>query len=134
WRVFDVDEVELNVLAGGDVGDAVRVLFAEVGQGFELGGVEAAVGNLDALHARGVPHGAGAFRGNVGVREGAGGFAVGALTVVIALAVGAAAESGFGEDAVFNFAVFAEGDFVFVDVELGGERFGDLAEELRFPQ
>ena len=35
-RVFNVNEVELDVLAGGDVGDAVGVFFAEVGEHFEL--------------------------------------------------------------------------------------------------
>jgi UDP-glucose 6-dehydrogenase len=50
-----VDEVELDVLAGGYVGDSVGVFLAEVGEHFELGGVEASVGDLDALHAGGVP-------------------------------------------------------------------------------
>ena len=35
-RVFDVDEVELEVLARGDVEDRVRVLLGEVGQHLEL--------------------------------------------------------------------------------------------------
>src|SRR6185437_9689002 len=116
-RVFDVDEVKLHVLAGGDVGDAVGVFFAEIGEHFEALGVEAAEGDFDALHAGRVPQSAGAFGGNVGVRDSASFGAVGALAVVITLPVGAAAKTGFGEDAVFDFALLAEGDLVFEDVE-----------------
>ena len=133
-RVFNVDEVKLNVLAGGDVADAVGIFLAEIGQHFELLGVETTEGNLDALHAGGVPESVGAFGGDVGVVEGAGGCAVGALAVVVALAVGAAAQAGFGEDAVFDFALLAQGDLVFEDVEFGGEGFGNAVAELRFPE
>ena len=59
--------------------------------------------------------------------------AVGALAVVIALAVGAAAEPGFGENAVFDFALFLERDLVFEDVEFGGEVFRNAIAQLGFP-
>ena len=58
-RIFDVDVVKLEVLPRGDVGDAVGVFLGQFGQRFELRGVQAADGNLDALHARRVPHGHG---------------------------------------------------------------------------
>jgi len=61
-----VNEVKLNVLAGGDVGDSVGIFFAKIGQHFELRGVEAAEGNFDALHAGGVPESVGAFGGTSG--------------------------------------------------------------------
>ncbi len=54
-RVVDVDVVELEVLPGGDVADAVGVLLGEVGEDLHLLGVQAAEGNLDALHAGRVP-------------------------------------------------------------------------------
>ena len=54
-RVVDVDEVELEVLARGDVDDAVGVLLGEVGQDLELPGVDAAERDLDPLHAGRVP-------------------------------------------------------------------------------
>ena len=94
--------------------------------------VEAAEGNFDALHAGGVPHGAGAFGGDGGVVDGASGFAVRALAVVITLAVGAAAKARFGEDAVFDFALLAKSDFVFEDVDFGGEVLGDAVRRVAF--
>ena len=39
-RVFDVDEVELEVLARGDVGDRVGVFLGELGQHFQLARVQ----------------------------------------------------------------------------------------------
>ena len=56
-RVLDVHVVKLKVLARGDVGDAVGVFLGQFGHGFQLRGVQPAGGDLDALHARGVPHG-----------------------------------------------------------------------------
>jgi hypothetical protein len=128
-----VDVVELNILAGGDMGDIVGVLFGEVGESFELSGVEAAEGDLDALHAGRIPHGVGAFGVRRGVGEGAGGGAVVALAVVITLAVSAAAEAGFSKDAVLNLALFFEGDLAVEDVEFGGELRGHAVGESRFP-
>ena len=132
-RVFNVDEVKLNVLAGGDVRDAVRVFLAEIGQHFQLGGVQAAEGNFDALHARRVPEGVGAFRVGGGIVEGAGGLAVRALAVVITLPVSAAPQPGFREDAVFDLALFLEGDLVFKDVDFGGDLLRNAVAQLRFP-
>ena len=54
-RVFDVDEVELEVLARGDVRDAVGVLLGELGHDLELLGREPAERDLDPLHAGRVP-------------------------------------------------------------------------------
>ena len=56
-----------------------------------------------------------------------------ALAVVITLTVGTAAEAGFGEDAVFDLALFLEGDFVLKDVEFGGDLFRNAVAELGFP-
>src|ERR1017187_4172286 len=94
-RVFNVDVVKLDILASSDVGDVVRIFFAKVGQHLELWSVEAAEWNLDALHAGGVPKRAGTFGVGGGVIQGAGGLAVGPLTVVITLAICATAEAGF---------------------------------------
>ena len=60
-RVFDVDVVELDVLARGDVQDAVGVFLGQLGQHVELLGRDAAEGDLDALHARRVPERLGAL-------------------------------------------------------------------------
>ena len=60
-RVLDVDEVELEVLARGDVADAVGVLLGEVGEDVDLLRRQAAEGDLDALHAGRVPERLGAL-------------------------------------------------------------------------
>ena len=132
-RVFNVDEMKLHVLAGGDVRDAVRVFLAKIGQHLQLRGVQAAERNLDALHAGRVPQGVGSLGVGGGIVQRAGGLAVGPLTVVIALPVGAAPQPGFGEDAVLDFALFLERDLVFEHVELGGEMLRNTIAQLRFP-
>ena len=128
-RIFDVNEVELEVLAGGDVGDAVRVFLGQLGQHFELARVDPAKRDLDALHAGGIPEGHGAFGQRAGrVDQALGLHAVPALAVVVALAVGAAAQAGFGEELLVEAPALAQLDLVFVDVdltpEIGRERLG----------
>ena len=47
--VFNVEEVDLAVLAGGDVEDFFRLLFGHVGEDFHLLRVEAAEGRVTGL-------------------------------------------------------------------------------------
>ena len=49
-KMFDGDPVELDVLANGDVGDAVAKLFGEIGDGAGLLAGEETVGDADANH------------------------------------------------------------------------------------
>ena len=49
-RPLELDEVELHVLAGGEVAPAARVGLGDVGEGLELLGGDAAVRHLDAEH------------------------------------------------------------------------------------
>ena len=56
-----MDEVELHVLARGDVGDAIRILFCQVGQLIHLPGIQTAKWDFVALHARGIPGRFGTF-------------------------------------------------------------------------
>src|SRR2546429_76032 len=60
-HIVDVHEVELDVLPGGDVADVVGILPRQLGQRDHLLGVQPAVRDLDALHARRVPEGVGAL-------------------------------------------------------------------------
>ncbi len=46
----DGEPVQLDVLAGGDVGQVARILFGDVGDDAELGAGEQAVGQADAHH------------------------------------------------------------------------------------
>ena len=113
-----MNEVELEILAGGDVGDAVRVFFGEFGHDFQLGGVHGPKRNLDALHAGGVPQGRRAFGERVmGERKLAYLDAIVAVAVVVTLAVIAAAEAGFGEDALVDPTFAAQFDFGIKDID-----------------
>jgi len=47
---FDADPVELDVLADGDVGDAIAVPVGEIGDGVELTAGEETVGDADTDH------------------------------------------------------------------------------------
>ena len=61
------------------------------------------------------------------------GAAIVALAIVVALPIGAAAEPGFGEDAVLDFALFLECDFVFENIEFRRQMRRHLAGEPRLP-
>ena len=60
-RVIDVHEVQLEILAGRDVRDAIRIFLRDVGQRLELLRIQAAERDLDALHAGRVPYRIGAL-------------------------------------------------------------------------
>ncbi len=127
-RIVDVDVVELKILARGDVGDAVGIFLGQIGHGFELIGVHAAAGNLDALHARRVPHRVGTFGQLAGWIGNVLDFgAVVALAVVVTLAVGAAPQARFGEKALVYLALFPQGDFGFENVDFASQMFRHLA-------
>src|SRR5262249_39764469 len=103
--ILDVNEVKLKILARSDVRDVVRVLFGKLRQSLELSGVQSAEGNLDALHSRRVPECVGTL-GSIGrIFQLLLGAAVMALAVIVTLAVGAAAETGLGEDAIFDLSL-----------------------------
>ena len=50
WNGFDAEPVELNVLADGEIGDAIAVLGGKIGNGAELMASEESVGDADAHH------------------------------------------------------------------------------------
>ena len=49
-----------------------------------------------------------------------------ALAIVVALAVGSAAQAGFGKQALVDFALFAQRDFGFEDVDFAAKSSGIL--------
>jgi len=111
-----MDEVKLKILPGGDMGDAVRVLFGQLSQHLQLGCIQSSERDFDALHARSVPEGVRTLRRGGGIFEDARGAAIVPLAVVIPLAVGSPPKPGLGEDTVLDFALFLESQFVFEDV------------------
>ena len=125
--------MKLNVLARGDVRDAVRVFLAKVGQHLQLGRVQAAERNLDALHARRVPQGIGPLRLAGGIMQRARRLSVGPLTVVIPLSIRAAPQPGLRENPVVDLALFLERDLMFEDVDLSAELIRNAVPQLRFP-
>ncbi len=122
-RVFNMNVMELNILAGGDVQDGVGVFLGHVGQHFHLPRVQAAEGNFNALHSRSVPE---RFRalGKRVVREiqVLGGDAVVAPAIVVALTVRAAAQPRFGEDLVLDLPLLLQGNLCFEGINLGRPR------------
>ncbi len=132
--VFHVDEMKLDVLAGGDVGDPVRVFLGQVGDRFHLFRSHAPPGELDALHAGGVPMGVWALPDpGVGIIQFAYLEAVVALDVVVALAVGPPPQAGLGEDPGLHLALLVEGDLGFVIVDFPGPVLGQFILEDFFP-
>jgi len=103
---FDADPVKLDVLADGDVGDAVAVVSGEIGDGADLPGGEQTVGDADADHEE---------------RNGEA-FAALAASDALAIALGVDApgtEIG-GEPLRRNGGVAAAGEFAdFVEVQPG---------------
>jgi hypothetical protein len=110
---------QLEVLARGDVGDAVGVFLGQLGHDLELARVEAAKRHFDALHPRRVPGGGGPF-GQVARRilNLARLDAVVALAVVIALAVHAAPQPRLRKQLLVELALFAQLDLGIEDVDL----------------
>jgi len=118
-RVLDVHEVQLEILAGRDVRDAIRIFLRDVGQRLELLRIQAAERDLDALHAGRVPHGIGALgQRSRGVGQLLGFAAVPALAVVVALAVDAAPQAGLREHLLFDLALLAQLDLRLVNIYL----------------
>ena len=133
--VVEVDEMQLEVLTGGDVGDSVGVLLGQFRHRFELLRVHPAVRDLDSQHPRRVPQSVGAFgRIAFGVGQLAGFLPVMALAVVVALAVGAAAKPRLGENLLVDLALAAQLDLRLEFVNLLREVLGELAPETLPPQ
>ncbi len=128
-----MDVVQLDVLAGRDVADSVGVLFSHVRQNIHLLRAEAAEWNLDALHPRGVPDGVRAFGRGGWERQAPVCDTVVALTVVVALTIGAPAQPGFAEQLVLDLALFLELDLALKYVDLARQIGGHDACETFFP-
>ena len=57
-----------------------------------------------------------------------------ALAVVIALAIGASAQTRFGKDALIHLALLAQCDFGFEGIDLACQHFRHLICEFVFPK
>ena len=129
-----MNEVKLKILTCSDVRDAVGILLGEFGESFQLRGIESAERNFDALHSGRIPQRVGALRAAWrGILKLLCGAAVVPLAVVVALAVGAAPEPGLGEDAVLDFPLLFQRDFVFEFVEFGCQMRRHPPGEARLP-
>ena len=117
--IVDVDIVELDVLAGGDVAHAVTVFLGQVRECVHLVCCEPAERDLDPLHPGCVPDSVGSLGEPVrGERQQLDAGAVVPLAVVVALSIGAASQAGFGEHLVVDLALALQGDLVLVGVDL----------------
>ena len=126
--------MQLEVLTGGDVANAVGVLLSQVGEGVHLGAVEPAARDLDALHARSVPGRVRALGVPLRKIQLLRPRAVEALAVVVALTVGAAAQAGLGEDDFVELVLLAQPDLSLEDIDLAPQVFRDAAPERFLPR
>src|SRR5579859_3042723 len=134
-RVVNLDIVELKILAGRNMGDAIGVFFRQLAHYLELLSIETAAGNLDALHARGVPHGHWAL-GQIArwIADLLYLLPVVPLAVIIALAIRAPAKPGFGKKALIQLAVLSQRDFGFKYVNLASHVLRHFSSEVLFPK
>ena len=133
--LFDVNEVKLNVLACRDVKDRIGVLFGELAQHLELLDGELPERNLDAHHARRVPHRVRPL-GQVATGEGQRLLTGAVVTkaVVVALPVHTSAKPGLGEDLVVDLALLFELDLTLEEINLATEWVRDPITKLLFPR
>jgi hypothetical protein len=116
--VLDVDVVELDVLARGDMQDAVGIFLGQFRHHIELVCGHAAPRQLDALHAGRVPLGFGALVQIRGEGNGAALVAVMAMAVIVTLAVRAHAQTGLREHPILDLALLLEHDIGFEVVDV----------------
>src|SRR3954468_20020717 len=110
--------MKLDILACSDVGDAVRIFLAQIGQHLKAARIKTTKRNLDALHPRSVPQGAWPFRVGRGIIDCSCGFTIGALSIVIPLSVSAPAKSGLGENPIFDLALLFQRNLMLEHVQL----------------
>src|SRR5579859_92611 len=134
-RVVNLDIVELKILAGRNMGNAIGVFFRQLAHYLELLGIESAAGNLDALHARCVPHGYWTF-GQLTRRiaDLLHLLPIVPLAVIIALAIGTPAKPGFGKKALIELAVLSQRDFGLKYVNLARQVLRHFLGKLFFPK
>ena len=129
-RVVDVHVVQLDVLPGRDVADAVAVLLGDIGERVHLRRIQPAEGDLDPLHARRVPQRVGPLRQVVRrICERPLGQAVVPLAVVVALAVDTSPQPRFGKHLVVQPPLLLQGDLALVQLDFGRHiRWNDVGE------
>ncbi len=133
--VVNVDVMKLNILPGRNVRDSIGIFFGQVRQCLKLSSVEPASGNLDALHARGIPQRTGALRQRTRrIFDLLYFLAVVALAVVIPLAVGSSAQPRFRKQSLIHLALFSQGDVRFKVVNFTGQRLRNPSGEAFRPK
>ena len=107
--VLDVHEMQLEILPGGDVQNAIGVFFGNLRQDLELFGRDSSKGDLDALHPGRIPRRVGPL-GQTGMRIGQALRlqTVEPLGIIIALAVRATAKPGLCKKFLIDFTEFAQ--------------------------
>ena len=132
-RVLDVDVVQLDVLAGGHMQDAVRVFISQLRQHIQLLRVQTAIGHFNAHHSRRVPIGVWSLHPLRGEGDGLALEAVVALAVVVALTVDTPAQTALGKDPLVQFALASQEHLPFKNVDLVGHIIGHVVLEAIFP-
>jgi hypothetical protein len=113
--------MELEILACGDVENAVRVFFGEFRQGVQLVWSDAAEWNFDPLHSGRVPKGIRTFGHVAQVGKLLRSNAVMPVPVVVTLTVTASTKSGFRKNLLVEFPGPPQRHLAFEGVDLRGE-------------
>ena len=110
-RIVDVDVMQLDVLARGNVQNTIRILLGKLGQHIQLIRGQAPERNLDPLHPRCVPHRIRPLdQVSAGKLQDLRIAAVEPFAVIVTLAVNTAAQAGFGENGVVDLVLFPQFD------------------------
>ena len=132
--IVDMDIVKLDILAGGDMGDSIGILLGRIRQYLQLFGGQAAEGDLDAHHPRGIPQGFGPLEQlPAGKGQGAGLHSVVALAVVVTLTVDTPPQPGLGKQLILHLALALKNQLIFENIDLLGQIPGHLPGEAVFP-
>ena len=131
--VVNMDEVELDVLAGRHMGNPVRVVLSQLREHVHLLGRDLPVWDLDPDHARRVPHGFGALRFVLLIGQAPVLGPVVTLTVVVALAVDPAPETSLRKQPLVDLAPTSELHLHLEDLDLSTELVGDPPFQLLTP-
>ncbi len=121
--IFNMNIVQLEVLPGSDMANAIRILLRQVGQDLQASCIHAAERYLDSLHAGRVPHGHWPF-GKIIARktQRALCLTIVALAIVVSLAIDSASQARFCKDLVVYFPLFLKCDLGLEDIYLFGQR------------
>ena len=133
-RILDMDIMELEVLARGDMEYAVGIFLGHFSEGVKLIRRYAPEWDLDTLHAGRVPKGFGALGQVAQVGKFLFANAVVPMPIVVTLTITASPQASFRKNLLIELALAAQRHLRFENVYLFGKLVIRLVRELLFPR